>query len=216
MGEQLGHVYHLLWNQCALLHMRFEEFVELFGKEEQRQFDIMNETAPGFFRAVQDMYWESLLLGLCRFADASKVSGRETLSLDQLLRLPGARTVPKLNELVAAARNKMKFAQDWRNRFIAHADLDHALNTKSKPLAPASRAQVREALQAIVDVLNALEWHFKGGSLVFLGTHAGWNGTYLLRQLNLASVLQKEREKRMISGTVREDDFDYKKWRGEF
>lgn len=213
MGNELGHVYHLLWNACALLHMRFEEFVELFGKE-QEQIDIMNETAPGFFHSVQDIYWESLLLGLCRFADGWKVAGRETLSLDQLSRLPGARSVPKLSELVAIAREKMRFAHDWRNRSIAHADLSHALDSSAQPLATASRAHIREALAAIVDVLSAIEGHFNGGSLGFLGTGPRFGGTHLLNQLRVASTLQKEWHERMVKGTAREDDFDYKKWRG--
>ena len=212
MGDELGHVYHLLWNECALLHMRFEEFVELFGKG-QEQIDVMNETAPGFFRSVQDMYWESLLLGLCRFADSWKVAGRETLSLDQLPRLPGAQAVPKLNELVVVARVKVKFAQDWRNRSIAHADLCHALDSAAQPLASASRANVREALAAIVDVLNAIEGHFMGASLGFIGTGAQFGGTHLLNQLRVASTLQEEWHERMRNGTARADDFDYKKWR---
>lgn len=213
MGHELGHVYHLLWNKCALLHMRFEEFVELFGKG-QEQIDVMNETAPGFFHSVQDMYWESLLLGLCRFADSWKVAGRETLSLDQLPRLPGAQAVPSLSELVATARNKMKFAQDWRNRSIAHTDLRHALDAAAQPLATASRASVREALAAIVEVLNAIERHFTGASLGFIGTGPSFGGTYLLNQLRAASTLQKEWHERLVNGTAREDDFDYKKWRG--
>ena len=213
MGSELGHVYHLLWNECALLHMRFEEFVELFGKG-QEQIDIMNETAPGFFHSVQNMYWETLLLGLCRFADSWRVAGRETLSLDQLPRLPGAQAVPRLNELVIAARGKMKFAQDWRNRSIAHSDLRHALDSAAEPLATAGRADVREALAAIVDVLNAIEGHFTGAGLGFIGTGAHFGGTHLLNQLRVASTLQKEWHERMLNNTPREDDFDYKKWHG--
>ena len=64
MGEGLGRAYHLLWNECALLHMRWEEYIELFGSDAEN-FEVMNDTAPGFFRSVRDLYWESILLGLC-------------------------------------------------------------------------------------------------------------------------------------------------------
>ncbi len=26
MGEELGTAYHLLWNECALLHIRWDEY----------------------------------------------------------------------------------------------------------------------------------------------------------------------------------------------
>lgn len=123
MGKELGTAYRLLWNECALLHMRWDEYVEMFGKT-QAEFDTMNEVAPGFFKSVQDMSWESILLHLCRFADSAKVSARRTLSLDALLLLSASQKVPGLKNLVSQARSKIKFSQDWRNRLIAHADFE--------------------------------------------------------------------------------------------
>jgi len=193
--------------------MRWEEYLELFVKE-PRSFEIMNETAPGFFRSVQDLYWESILLGLCRFADKRTVSGRRTLSLDTLLSFSNAQAVPRIAELVDCARQMTKFAQDWRNRHIAHADLQHALDKDVTPLAPASRIHVRGALAAIVDVLSSVEMYFTGAGLGFLGTDIGFGGQYLLNQLRAASRLQKEHWNRIKSGNMREEDNDWPKWRG--
>jgi hypothetical protein len=211
MGEELGTAYHLLWNQCALLHMCWEEYVEMFGKS-QAEFDTMNEVAPGFFKSVQDTSWESILLHLCRFADPAKVSSRRTLSLDALFTMHASKQVPELEKLISEARLKIKFARDWRNRSIAHADFDHALDRSAKPLAPASRAHVREALAAIVAVLEAIDKHFTGSSLGFGGTRWNWGGTHLLSELRLVARLRKERDARINSGKATADDFDYEKW----
>ena len=213
MGEGLGSAYHLLWNACALLHMRWEEYVELFGSKPEN-FEVMNETAPGFFHSVQELYWESILLGLCRFADKKVVSGKRTLSLEGLLLFHESQAVVNLPTLIATAQQKIKFAQDWRNRRIAHADLLHALDKPTSPLAAASRVHVREGLAAIVDVLTAVDSHFTGSSLGFLGPGSGFNGSYLLRQLRVASRLQKEHMDRIRNGNVRDDDYDWDKWRG--
>jgi AbiU2 len=191
--------------------MRWEEHVEMFGKS-QTEFDIMNEVAPGFFKSVQDMSWETTLLHLCRFADPAKVSSKRTLSLDALLTMRSSQQVPELGNLVSAARSKIKFAQDWRNRSIAHADLEHALDSSAKPLAPASRAHVREALAAIVAVLEAIDRHFTGITLGFGGTGWNWGGTHLLSELRLVAQLREERSERMNSGNATADDLDYKKW----
>jgi hypothetical protein len=213
MGEELGPAYHLLWNECALLHMRWEEYLEMFGSD-PRSFEIMNETAPGFFRSVQDLYWESILLGLCRFADKRMVAGKKTLSLETLLTFATGQPVLGLRNLVDDAQAKIKFAQDWRNRRIAHADLVHMLDKPTAPLAPASRRHVREALSSIVAALAAVEMHFTSSGLGFIGTGFRFGGQHLLSQLRVASRLQREHKDRLASGTAREDDFDWMKWRG--
>ena len=125
MGPELGTRYHLLWNECAYLHRKWEEFTGLFGKD-QEQFDVMNGAASGFFKSVQDAFWEGLLLHLCRFADPYDIKSRKTLSLDALLHCPGVTPVSESKRLVDEARTKMQFARDWRNRFVAHRDLDFA------------------------------------------------------------------------------------------
>lgn len=213
MGEELGPTYHLLWNECALLHMRWEEYIELFGTDAEN-FEVMNDSAPGFFRSVQDLYWESILLGLCRFGDKEAVAGKQTLSLANLLTYAASQPVPGLPNLVNDAHIKIKFARDWRNRRIAHADLVHMLDKQATPLAPASRQHVREALSSIVDTLTAVEMHFTGNGLGFIGTGFRFGGQHLLSQLRVASRLQEEHRDRMARGIAREDDFDWKKWRG--
>lgn len=211
MGEELGSAYHLLWNQCALLHMRWEEYLELFGKT-QAEFDVMNATAPGFFKSVQDVAWEHILLGLCKFADPAKVAHRRTLSLDSLLQMKQSSEVPSLVQLVTVVKERTRFAQDWRNRRIAHNDLEHALDKQVKPLLPASRVHVREALEAIHAVLEAISVHFTQAGLAFSGTSYSWGGTHLLRELRLATRLREERQVRLNRGEPIDGDLDWSKW----
>jgi hypothetical protein len=144
MGPQLGEVYHLLWNQCALLHIHWEEYLDLFGKD-QEQFDVMNGFAASLFKTIQDALWSGILLHLCRFADPRVVGHRKTLSLEALLSYQESKPISNFAPLVAEAKDKIRFAQDWRNRTIAHLDLDHARDRGAKPLSTASRAHVRYA-----------------------------------------------------------------------
>ncbi len=212
MGNELGPIFHRLWTERALLHMRWEEYDDMFGTA-QEDFELMNNVAPGFFKTVQDTGWESILLKLCHFADPAKVGPRRTLSLETLLQTKGAQNVPNLKELVDIAQQQIKFAKDWRNRHIAHADLEYQLEKKAKPLASASRAQVREALKCIDAVLRAVSLHLTATDTYFEGAGHKWGRT-LLHQLRAFSSLRDEREKRLLNGLPREEDFDYEKWRG--
>lgn len=157
MGESLGTHFHALWQETASLYLKFNEFVELFGTKPER-VDLLNASAPAFFRMAQDALWENMLLHLARLTDPSKSSGTKSnltiRNLPGLLRDPFAGAA--LQELVDVAADKTAFCRDWRNRHIAHKDLDLALSGSATPLASASRQQVREALAAIGAVLNAV------------------------------------------------------------
>jgi hypothetical protein len=212
MGDELGSIFHRLWNQCVLLHMRWDDYADMFGTGPD-DFTLLNEVAPGFFKSVQDTSWEWILLKLCHFSDGAVVAHRRTLSLDTLLKTKGGETVPNLKNLVEIARQSTKFAKDWRDRHIAHADLEYELEKNLKPLAAASRAQVRVSLQEIDAVLRAVSMHFMDTDLSFDDAGHKW-GRSLLYELRAFSTLKKERKARMNSGIPREGDLEYRKWMG--
>jgi hypothetical protein len=47
MGAPLGEVYSALWQEVAVGHFYWKEFVELFGTKPER-ITLLNETAPHF------------------------------------------------------------------------------------------------------------------------------------------------------------------------
>ena len=156
LGPRLGPVFHGLWNDIAWLHIKWREYREMFGATPER-IELLNSAARLFFGIVQDMLWEDTLLHLSRLTDPPKSKGRLNLTVqalpgqigDQLLR-------DEVSGLVVRAVEATKFARDWRNRRISHRDLDLALNNGAKPLAPASRKEVSEAVSAVHEVLNRI------------------------------------------------------------
>ena len=95
MGKPLGTQFAELWQQVARLHMKWLEYVELYGTN-QKRFDLMNQAAPRFFHKVlHDMMWEDTLLHIARLTDRGK--GRLTLhNLSQLVKDPAARKAVRL------------------------------------------------------------------------------------------------------------------------
>jgi hypothetical protein len=68
MGDELGRLFHELWQEVALLRIEWGEFIELFGEKPSR-VDLMNEAAPAFFAMVQRLLWEETLLSITRLTD---------------------------------------------------------------------------------------------------------------------------------------------------
>jgi hypothetical protein len=209
MGEPLGVIYSALWQEVATLHFHWKEYVELFGTDPER-IPLLNRVAPHFFRMIQDGVWELSLLGLTRLTDpaVSKVRKEEKTNLT-VQALPELIDDPTLKEnvtkLVAEAVAATKFARSWRDRRIAHRDLELALEQPTTPLADGSRADVKTALKALADVLNEVASHYLGNKTGFEHGAASGGASSLLYVLEVGTEAQ-DAERRQLEGIIQAED----------
>ena len=80
MGEELGLQYSTLWQEVALLHSNWEQYVELFGTKPSR-LDLLNKTAGYFFRMLQEDLWDVTLLHIARLTDKSATGKNKNLTI---------------------------------------------------------------------------------------------------------------------------------------
>jgi hypothetical protein len=76
------------------------------------------------------------------------------LSVRYLLILEPSRNKLRLAQAVKRAEESAKFARNWRDKYIAHNDLDHVAGRK---LAFATRKRVSRAIVSIHDVLRWID-----------------------------------------------------------
>lgn len=210
MGEPLGSLFHSLWQEVAWLFLKWDNYVELFGSKPSR-VDLLNEAAPGFFSIVQHTLWEAILLHIARLTDPPNSRGKANLTSQRLHALVSdavaAQAVKALTDNAIAAAS---FCRDWRNRRIAHSDLSLAVDLHPVPLEAASREKVTLALNALVDVLNAVTQHYLDTSNVFdLPGYPGDAGS-LLYVVDDGVRAKAERRDRLKRGEVRDDDFRHR------
>src|SRR6266567_7916192 len=133
MGEALGKQYSELWQQVAVLYINWLEYVELFGTNPAR-VELLNQAAPMFFHRIQQDLWEATLLHICRLTDAPKVAGRNNLTIRNIPDLINNEQIKEeRTQAVQVAVDQAEFARDWRNRYIAHLDLDLFLKMRPPP-----------------------------------------------------------------------------------
>jgi hypothetical protein len=204
MGVELGELYSALWQEVAWVHAKWAEYVELFGTNPER-IELLNNTAPQFFRVVEDSLWEDILLHLSRLTDSPRSMGKDNLSVRRLPLITSLKSssVP-IDALVAAALVATDFTRDWRNRKLAHGDLGLALGLPVQPLAPASRLAVKDALQSLVVVLNAISQKYLNSQTMFQ-LH-GANATSMLHTMRDGLRFASEKRNRVINGDTRPDD----------
>ena len=206
MGPDLGGLFYALYVEIAWLHDKWREFSELFGTSAER-VEVLNEAAPRFFGFLHDMMWEDILLHISRVSDRPEIGNRENLTI---LRLPDLiKDLSLRNEvqlLIDSATRNTLFARDWRNRQIAHRDLDLALGHDSKRLDDANRLTVREAIDAIDNVMYRLHSSYLGDglSLEVLGGYG--DAVDLLVLLEDGLRARRERDARLSGGTPYPED----------
>ena len=208
LGTELGEVYSALWQQLSWLHRRWGHYVELFGTSPDR-IALLNDTAPNFFRTVQDSLLEDVFLNIARLTDSPKSAGKENLSFRRLPPLLTTKTIrDEIDAKLLALATATEFARDWRNRKLAHGDLALALSRVTTPLAPASRAHVKEALTAMGDVLNAVALHYFGSTTMFefVGEPSAGGGGSLLYYLQTGKEAEQQRRERIRLGTYTPED----------
>jgi len=211
MGQPLGELYSALWQAIATIHVYWKEYVELFGSKPER-IDLLNRAAPAFFHILQEELWELALLRISRLTDAPKTgrAGRQNLTIQALPALISDATLKaQVTQLVADVVAETAFCRDWRNRRIAHNDLLLALQQPTRPLADASRLQVKTALLSLTAVLNALCGHYSDSEIRFdIGGRID-GAVSLLYVLNDGVKVQEARQKRLEEGKPTEDDFRF-------
>jgi hypothetical protein len=199
MGKDIGEIYSALWQEVAWIHKKWNQYVTLFGTNPER-IDLLNRAAPSLFSTVQTTLWEDVLLHLARITDPARSKGRSNLSVRHLEEVlangPVASDVKAVGD---TALDACAFARDWRNRRLAHRDLDLALGQSVQPLAPASRAAVKAALSALTGVLNCVSKHYLDSTTMFdFGRENGdaLSLLYILRDGMQFDVERKERIRR--------------------
>jgi AbiU2 len=198
MGEELGTVYATLWQQVASLHAKWADFVALFGTSESR-VELLNKAAPVFFRHVQDGLWEGILLHVARLTDPPMSGGKQNLTICRLPALiRDAKAKADVEHLISGAIRVSTFARDWRNRHIAHSDLDLSTNQSPKTLEFASRELVNQSLTALEAVLNGVARHFDDRESSF--AIGDWDALWLLHVIDDGLRAVEQGRDRLLAG----------------
>ncbi len=190
MGPSLGPVYHALYNEVVWLHAKWLEYRKLFAHSPER-INLLNDSSGFFFRVIQDVLWEDIILHIARLTDPPQSTGKKNLTL---LKLPecivDSGIVKNIESKIDTVRKNAAFARDWRNRRLAHRDLALALKSGSKQLQGVSRKNVESALHSIDQVLNYLHTHYFDGEVAFDQFIALGDAEALVYQLEIAMQAQ--------------------------
>jgi hypothetical protein len=193
MGSELGPIFHAISNELTWVHWRWNQYRILFG-EKPSHIELLNESAPFFFRVIQDALFEETLLGISRLIGPPQSVGKPNLTIRRLTPLCEPKIRDQIETLVGVAKDAGEFANDWRNRHIAHRDLDLALGRPAKMLETATREKVEASLSALRDVLNTIEHEYCKGTITLYYSPTPSDARSLLHVLRDGLLREKDRQ----------------------
>jgi hypothetical protein len=134
--------------------------------------------------------------------------GRENLSIQSL---PPLIDRPKAQDpvagLVERAKTEAEFARDWRNRHLAHRDLQLALDRAATPLKAGSRLSVKTILTTFSELLNAVSSAYMDSTTFFDFHSDGGGAVSLLYVVDDGLQAEAARRDRLRRGEVLPDDY---------
>lgn len=208
MGDDLGIIFHHLLQETWSLSAVWDQYETLFANKDR--VTLINEAGGFFFRNVQDVFFNHVLLGICRLTDPPRNGKKDNLTIQRLPNLVAEVIRRDVELAISKAISASVFSRDWRNRSIAHNDLGRYTNV-SAPLEPATRLGVTAAITAIHEVLRIISMEYRESDLILFenGDDAAFR---LLHQLRNGRLFKQEQVARIAAGNIRDADYDIPEW----
>jgi hypothetical protein len=194
MEPGLTQLYDELLDDFDWLRRKWSEFQELYGKGQER-IDVLNAAASNFFYLLQQVFFENAMLHLSRLTDRPRMAGHETLSI---LALPDLISDPTLKAAVqakvAVVQDRCEFARAWRDRHIAHKDLQVLRQGHASTLPQVDGTKVDDAIKSLRELLLLIGDHY-GRPHTMLGPDP-WGAKSLVSYLKRAKrAIDEERQR---------------------
>ncbi len=210
MGQELGDVFWALVCEVHSLSRLYDDSWHLFGDGSENRVLMLNKAAPAFFHRVQITFERELMLGICRTTDPVSTGSKENLTVLRLEHLVEQKAVGSgkvVKVRAEAASIASDFARDWRNRWLAHKDLELSVEAPSAtPLSAATLGKIDAALTAVDDVLKSVSSAFKSSDSGFRGITQFGGSASLIRVIDEGLRARDQSTARIQAGSATEDD----------
>ena len=126
--------------------------------------DLLNRSGSNVFYLLQFLLLDDCALRLSKLTDPPSQGRFENLSVRKLIDTLGESDEDllkgELKSLAEELNARCEKFRALRNKRIAHADLDHALQIAADPLPGISREDVERALESLRNTMNKIEYHY--------------------------------------------------------
>jgi hypothetical protein len=200
LDTSITNLHKKLWNDCVKLHADISAFRYLFV-DDAEAVAVMNATSPGFFLTFRSLLWNDMHLQLCRITDPVRTTGKQNSSISALRSIVNPQQQCLCKELIDDAEHATMFAREWRNKWLAHRDLETALSqAPDKRLPPSTIRGLSAAANAIGKALDCLDP--AGAKTAWTPNDSANQAEVLVRYLREGHIAHRERLQAFEAGAL--------------
>ena len=205
MGEELADVFIALDQDLQWVIIRWSQFGKLYGGTEGR-LEVLNRAAPFFFWVIQQTLWEDVILAVTRMAAPLESMNKANLTIRRLPLLLDEPLRSTVNGHIKEIDDRLPVATLWRNRKLAHRDLNLALK-RGPELPDGSVADIDGILDSMVKAMNAVTEMFFRSTTAYRQASLIHDADELVYVLRDGLRLEDQRQKRLEAGEYRPEDW---------
>lgn len=145
--------------QCVWVRLVFNEYCILYESGQDRR-ELLDEVAKHFFRDLNKILVEYILLNMCKLTDRAHSRKDDNLTVKYILELVGPETAKQLglDELSQSIHSVRPYILDARNKIIAHLDTETGL---SKGVLGAFPRKIGDAFwRDLEEFVNRVNTHY--------------------------------------------------------
>jgi hypothetical protein len=150
LGVNQGVIYNTIKNNVFWIDIKWKEYKIQFAN--RTNIDVLEDAASFYFYMIRQIMIDDILLHICKIT-SSIGKKYPYLSIRRLPDLVEPQYRDSLVMLIDNALQKAKFAEDRRNRYIAHYSLDLVLNKDARPLENVDYERIEAAILSLKKVI---------------------------------------------------------------
>lgn len=194
MPDEIREIYFAIRSEVVELNARWIVFKQLFATGQER-IGLFNSAAPSFFSMVHDSMRDGIFLSIVRLTEKSRVMGKDTLSLSQLLtqtqKILELDATEALKAMLGSIEKEREAMKLWRDKSGAHNDLRTVVQPNVHPLPKIMFDSVGIVLSLLSDFLNNIGQHFGYPHTDFANVLMSGDGEQIVRCLEHAHEHRK-------------------------
>ena len=195
LGSDVGDEFYKLYVYWLEATVQFKEYRVLY--DDKANVDMLNAIGANFFRNIQLIIQDSLILHITRLTDPPESGRYRNLSLLMLPqhlkkdpnipnpeRFRDPEWIDELNLLLDTANRKASYARRHRNERIAHLDYDTTMELGSEPLRPLNIEEVRLVIDSIYKVIRYVYTRmYPNSDLLNTVSYQSWTNRFLVHEM---------------------------------
>ena len=154
--KEIKPIFVSIYEELIWINAQWKFYTDLFVEKKDRK--LISSTARTFFMSIEQVIRFSVILGICHLADPAVVAKRDTklenLSLENLVnKCPSNESI---TSMFSDFKEQSACLNKWRNKVIAHSDLETILHTKKQTLPPVNHEEIQKPLKLAGQVMQII------------------------------------------------------------